>query len=140
MDWKSIVQTLSYGVGALAAISSVLVYRRNSRLERARWMSSLYAKFYEQPELKMVRDVLDGSANSPEVLSMVQQETPGFTDYLNFFEFMAYLKDTGQLSVIDVRALFEYYLNCLRRHDTVRKYIADESKGYGYLKKLLASV
>ena len=68
---------------------------------------------------------------------LVEEEDAEFTDYLNFFEFMGYLKKSGQLSRRDVAALFDYYLACLRKHDAVRKYIVDDSKGYGYLKESL---
>jgi len=33
-------------VGGIAVIFAFLQYRANSRLERARWLASLYEKFY----------------------------------------------------------------------------------------------
>jgi hypothetical protein len=138
MDVRSWVQTLAYVVGAVAALSSLVVYRANSRRERAKWLANLYEKFYEQASLKAVRNLLDEEApDSAAVRKLVDDEDPGFTDYLNFFEFMGYLRNSGQLSRRDVTALFDYYLGCLRKHDAVRKYIADDSKGYGYLKESL---
>ena len=116
----------------------VLTYWRNSQLERARWLASLYTKFYEALDLKMIRETLDCSApNSPEVLKLVEEQDARFTDYLNFFEFMAYLKACGQLSKKDVAALFDYYLRVLSKHEGVRKYVLDDRNGYGYLKRLL---
>jgi hypothetical protein len=104
-------------------------------------MSNLYSKFYEQPELKKVRDILDREEpNSPEIHRLVQEEDPAFTDYLNFFEFMGYLKKSGQLSRTDVDALFDYYLRSLRGHEIVRKYMGDDSKGYRYLRALLSTI
>jgi hypothetical protein len=138
MDAKSWVQTITYAVGALAALSSLAVYRSNSRRERAKWLASLYEKFYEKASLKDVRNLLDSEKpDSAAVQKLVEEEDAEFTDYLNFFEFMGYLKKSGQLSQRDVTALFDYYLICLRKHDAVRKYIVDESKGYGYLKESL---
>ena len=79
----------------LAAISVAIAaaaYWKNSALERARWLSSLYTKFYEAPDLKFTREVLDcNPPNSPEVKKLVEEQDARFTDYLNFFEFMAYL-------------------------------------------------
>jgi hypothetical protein len=127
-----LLAALSVAIGALA-------YWRNSRLERARWLSSLYSKFYEALDLKMIREILDcSSANSPEVQKLVHDEDARFTDYLNFFEFMAYLRHCGQLSGKDVAALFDYYLRVLSKHDDVRKYVMNDRNGYGYLKKLLS--
>jgi hypothetical protein len=104
-------------------------------------MSNLYSKFYEQPELKRVRDLLDREEpTSTEIHRLVQEEDPSFTDYLNFFEFMGYLNKSGQLSRTDVDALFDYYLRSLLSHEIVRKYIWDDSKGYGYLRALLSTI
>ena len=123
---------------AIAAIWAVLTYRRNSTIERARWVSSLYSKFYEQADLKGVREILDSELpTSAEIQKLVAEQEARFTDYLNFFEFMAYLNECDQLSEKDVRALFHYYLCAIWKHDAVRKYVLDDRNGYDYLKKLL---
>ena len=51
-DWVAISQIIFNFISVFAAIAAVIVYGRNSRLERSRWVSSLYEKFYERPELK----------------------------------------------------------------------------------------
>lgn len=131
-------QPIFHLLAAVSVTIGALAYWRNSRLERARWLSSLYSKFYEALDLKMIRETLDcTSPNSPAVQKLVQDEDARFTDYLNFFEFMAYLRACGQLSTKDVGALFDYYLRVLTRHEDVRKYVMDDRNGYGYLKKLL---
>jgi hypothetical protein len=94
---------------AFAAIGAAFTYWRNSSLERARWMSSLYSKFYEEQDLKVVREILDSELpTSSEIQKLVEEQESKFTDYLNFFEFMAYLNERNQLSEKDVRALFHY--------------------------------
>jgi hypothetical protein len=50
--------TISAVGTALAAGFAAFVYRRNSTLERARWASSLYEKFYEATTCKQMRDSL----------------------------------------------------------------------------------
>ncbi len=133
-------QSIYYFMAAVAAIVVILTYRRNSVVEQARWLASLYTKFYEAPDLKRIRTCLDESLpNAAPVQDLVRTEDSDFTDYLNFFEFVAYLKARGQLSKRDVAALFDYYLRLLSKHEDVRKYILDDRKGYGYLKKLLPS-
>jgi hypothetical protein len=124
-------------VGTVAAVGALLVYRNNSKRERARWAEGLYARFYEKPELKKVRDQLDCVAGDAGVASLVSEESSALTDYLNFFEFVAYLKSSKQWSESDVEALFGYYLNCLRRHKEVVAYLRDKDKGFEYLRKLL---
>lgn len=131
-------QPIFHLLAAVSVVIAALAYWRNSRLERARWLSSLYSKFYEEIDLKMIRETLDcHSPNAPQVQTLVRDEDAKFTDYLNFFEFMAYLRACGQLSTKDVGALFDYYLRVLSKHEDVRKYVMDDKNGYGYLKKLL---
>jgi len=131
-------QKIYYLMATVGAVVAVLTYYRNSMVERARWLSSLYSKFYEAPDLKRIRKALDENApNSPAVQDLVREEDSDFTDYLNFFEFMAYLEARGQLKKRDVAALFDYYLRVLSRHKDVREYVRNDRNGYGYLKKLL---
>lgn len=135
-----VVQILSYIAGAAAAVSAVFVYRNNSRRERARWVESLYSRFFEKSELKQVRDTLDCDSDNAEVSALVTEEGPAWTDYLNFFELVAYLRESKQLAAEDVKALFEYYIGCLKRHAVVVEYIRDQSKGFKYLRRLLLQV
>lgn len=131
-------QTIYYLMATAAAFVAVLTYRRNSTIEQARWLSTLYSKFYEAPDLKRIRMCLDESSpNAPTITELVRNEDPDFTDYLNFFEFMAYLEERGQLSRRDVAALFDYYLRVLSKHKEVREYVLEDRNGYGYLKRLL---
>jgi len=125
-------------MAAGAVLGAVRIYYRKSALERATWLSSLYSKFYEAPDLKRIRKILDDNPpNAPEVVDLVRNEDSDLTDYLNFFEFMAYLEACGQLTKSDVAALFDYYLRLLSKHKDVREYVGESRNGYGYLKKLL---
>src|SRR5581483_10902638 len=117
-----VVQILSYLAGAGAAVSAFLVYRNNSRRERARWVESLYARFFEKSELKQIRDTLDCDADDEAVNALVAEERPAWTDYLNFFELVAYLQESRQVAAQDVSALFQYYLGCLKKHRSVMEY------------------
>jgi len=128
------VQILSYMAGAAAAVSAVFVYRNNSRRERARWVESLYSRFFEKGELKQVRDILDCDSDDEKVNALVTEEGSAWTDYLNFFELVAYLQESKQVAAEDVKALFEYYIGYLKRHRAAMDYIRDETKGFKYLR------
>jgi hypothetical protein len=132
------VDNIHQWIEALSALGAVWVYFRNSRRERAEWLSKLYSKFYEEDALKAVREVLDrAEADSAQIKKMVLEEDGNFTDYLNFFEFMAYLARRRQLSRADVAALFDYYLCILNKHTIVQEYIREGRNGFEYLKGLL---
>ena len=123
-----------------AAVSAFFVYRNNSRRERARWVESLYSRFFEKSELKQVRDTLDCESGDAKIIALVGEEGSAWTDYLNFFELVAYLHESKQVAREDVKALFEYYIGCLKRHRAVMDYIGDQSKGFKYLRKLLLKI
>ncbi|MGC1373545.1 MAG: hypothetical protein WA824_15525 [Candidatus Sulfotelmatobacter sp.] len=129
---------MSYTIGAASAIWAVLVYRSNARRERARWAEVLYTRFFEKSELKDVREILDSKAGNAVVAELCSDETPKFTDYLNFFELVVYLEDSHQLKKEDVDALFNYYPSCLKRHNCVVEYINNDSKGFERLKSRLS--
>ena len=146
MNWKNRVEilymmaaTISAVGTALAALFAAFVYRRNSALERAKWASSLYDKFYEATTLKKMRDRLDCVNDMDSVNEIVIREESTFTDYLNFFEFIAFLKTSKQLKNSEIDALFGYYLDCLKRHDRVKQYISNPENGYEGLANLLKS-
>lgn len=146
MNWKSRVEilyiiaaTISALATALAALFAAFVYRRNSTLERAKWASTLYEKFFEATTLKQMRDRLDCLNDMDLVNEIVIREESSFTDYLNFFEFIAFLKTSKQLKDSEIDALFGYYLDCLKRHDRVKQYISNPENGYEGLANLLKS-
>jgi hypothetical protein len=134
------VQILSYIAGASAAVSAVFVYRNNSRRERARWVESLYSRFFEKGELKQVRDILDCDSDDEKVNALVTEEGSAWTDYLNIFELVAYLQESKQVATEDVKAMFEYYIGCLKRHRASMDYIRDETKGFKYLRRLFHKI
>ncbi len=134
--WKLLPQTAYYIVAIIAAISALVVYRRNHRLEQSRWLSTFYDKFYESDKYKRVRELLD-SQMSDDVRDMVLNEDPDFTDYLNFFEHVAIFAGSRQLRTDDVEASFCYYLDCLQVHERVCDYINNRDKGYEKLKAYL---
>ena len=101
--------------------------------------SSFCEKFYEEATLKQLRDDLDCLKDSDSVNEVVTREDSAFTDYLNFFEFIAFLKSSKQLKDSEIDVLFGYYLDCLNRHERVKLYISNPKNGYEGLAELLTS-
>jgi hypothetical protein len=135
MNWTPAVQAISYGIAALSALLSMINYWRNARLERLKWISTLYTKFFEQQILKTMREALDCSPDAETVANLIKKEPPELTDYLNFFEFVTYLAKSKHISKDDMRAMFEYFLGCLKQHPCLRIYI--KQKGYEHLDAFL---
>jgi hypothetical protein len=135
--WKDFAEMAFYVVAIGSAIAAVIAYRQNSRLERARWVTTLFEKFYHNVAMKKICAILDEEKTTPEIRELVEKEDSEFTDYLNFFEYVAYLARSGQMRRVDVETLFEYYLRCMRRHLTVRDYIDDPKNSFEQLSWLL---
>ncbi len=136
MDWKDVISAIGTIATVFAVVWAAFVYSKNSRLERAKWLASLYEKFYEKGHLKAIRDKLDCDDEvSFDISKLIREESADFTDYLNFFEFVAFLKSSKQLKYEEVEQLFGYYLSCLNRRKDVRQYIGE--KDYELLNELL---
>lgn len=57
---------------------------------------------------------MDCSANSDDVNQLVIDQNSEFTDYLNFFEYIVFLKNSRQLQDAEVEHLFGYYLSLFK--------------------------
>lgn len=137
--WQSslIAQVVSYLVGAFAAGFAARAYWRNSKTQRATWLVQLYEKFFESGHYKAMRELLDCDPNADEVNAAVAGEKSDFTDYLNFFEMVTALADSGEISDKEVLTLFEYYLGCLKAHDAVMRYVEKQKNGYEKLRSFM---
>jgi hypothetical protein len=133
-------------VGVLLSLTAILwgiyVYSRNSRLERAKWLERLYQRFYENTSLKEMREIIDCTDDDglARVRELVERQPAEFTDYLNFFEFVAILESNGQLRLDEVKDLFSYYLKCLHSNTDVREYIGDPDNGFEKLDSLFGKL
>ena len=142
-EWRGWIDLAIKGVvGVWAAyqfMRKVRSDRYSARTERARWATHLYEKFYENKALKQIREDFD-CGDEETIAQIVKAETPEFTDYLNFFEYVAYLKRNKQLSMDEVEGLFGYYLDCMAKSPAIDAYVADTKKNsYDYLHELMRS-
>jgi hypothetical protein len=131
-------------VSIVGGIVAIITYRRDVNRRRAEWLMSFYEKFYEDPQYKRVRFLLD--YQPPEYESLKQAVEAGeaderaeqVVDYLNFFEFVASLWRLGQISLRDVRMLFEYYLKNISSHHWLLQFVKEH--GFESLDLLLGEV
>jgi hypothetical protein len=136
---RTLVEIIGIAVTLAGGIWAVWTYHQSLMLQRAKRVKELYDKFYEHKELKGVRNLLD-SGDDQQIRSMVAEEGPAFTDYLNFFEFLGYLWESEQIKKCEILGLFDYYLRNLRQNEAVAVYIADPTKGFEKLQRLLGMV
>lgn len=124
---------------------SLWIWWHSAKTRRAEWLYSLYSKFYEDHFYKRTRLLLD--YRPPEELDQLYkglcegcfpEVCEPFVDYLNFFEFIAGLWTMKQLSLREIRMLFQYYLDLLRQHPPVMEFI--ELQGFENLRSLLDAI
>lgn len=133
---KDVAQTVFFLAGSASAIGAWTTYLANSRLENARWTVRMYEKFYEQAELKKAREALDCETNAESVKALVEDQSSKLTDYLNFFELLAILNKSKQMSRSAIEDMFGYYLDCIQKHTTLMAYIRNSSEsGFEQLAK-----
>lgn len=140
---RDAAQTCFFVAGTASAIGAWITYRANSRLERAQWTVRMYEKFYEEKDLKTTREILDCEPNAESVRVFVEDESSRLTDYLNFFELLAILHASRQMSSSEIEAVFGYYLDCIQKQASLMSYIRNRSEnGFeqldGYLRNRTA--
>jgi gamma-glutamylcyclotransferase (GGCT)/AIG2-like uncharacterized protein YtfP len=112
------------------AIFAFFSYRRQNKREKLRWLQQLYEQFYNQNRYKPVRQRIDFDDLDDllpllyQTQTMSQSPTPEdrnkideFTDYLNFFEWIAFLESKNALSYKDIDVMFNYYLKRILQID-----------------------
>ncbi len=126
-------------VPIVTLIFAARTYRLNSRTKVAEFLLKLHQSFFVDATYSKMRQTLDVESTpaSELISSLVRQEDVEFTDFLNFFELVAYMNQRGDLQVADVYALFGYYLRILTTNADLRGYIRDKSRSFEHLNALL---
>lgn len=138
-DVATIVGGIAAFVVALSAGFAFWQYRRSVRTQRAQWLLNLFERFYEKETYREARRDLDWNGGKG-IRAAIQTDEydpleERWTDYLNFFEFVAYLRELGELSEADTTAMFEYWLRQLQGFRDYMKH-----NGYDKLDALLGSM
>lgn len=131
-------------VGGVIALCTggfaVFTYFRNSRTKAAEFLLTLHKAFFVDPTYQAMKTLLDcdGIEEEAKLEAAVAAQSAEFTDFLNFFELVAYLDTIETLMRGDTEALLGYYLSLLRDKKPVWDYIRKTSNGFENLRRLLA--
>lgn len=130
-------------VATVTAIVGLRTYSRKVAYDRIERVAALYRSFYESELYAIIRRKLD---HHPPLLAeqldaMMADTAAGgdadkVFDYLNFFEFLAYLWSSQQLNFNDVDGLFGYYVNAIAR-GPLKTLVETKHWSYEHLGKLL---
>lgn len=93
----------------------------------------LFEKFYETNNYKDVRKWLDNGEIEKKInlnKISISDDEEKFTDFLNFFEFIADLQEEKQVSLKDVTNLFDYYLREIKSSSVCTAWIKNEKYGF----------
>jgi hypothetical protein len=128
---------------AIVAVSSAVIglytFWRSTRTKAAEFLSDLHRAFFVETTYKEVREILDDESESAQakMAVLVEKEHADFTDFLNFFELVAYMGEVGTLSPKDVEALLGYYLDILNKKSLLHDYVRIEKNSFQHLDMLL---
>jgi hypothetical protein len=148
MPWSAIAEVLK-ALGGIVALLGVplayFTYLRSVRTKRAEWLASLHEKFFETDRYARIRRVLDYREQptydqlAAAVLAGTQHPLADeLWRYLNFFEFLAGLRQLGQISDSEIVRLFDYDLKLIKGKEFIRA--ALEPEGFDGLAQLLRTV
>jgi hypothetical protein len=140
--WATVKDNLSLVLATGGAFVALLTYWKNANTRRAEFLWNLHKFFFVDETYKTVRRVFDDTSEQAATKrhEFVNAEPEEFTDFLNFFELVAYLNERKNLSRRDVKALLGYYLTLLERYPYIREYIRDPKNGFEQLDSLLAKL
>lgn len=127
-------------VGVVSAGFAVRTYERNTRTKAAEFLMSLHKAFFVDGTYQPMKDLLDcdGAEEEEKLAKAVAEQSAAFTDFLNFFELVAYLTEIDTLTTDDTEALLGYYLDKLVEAPAVWGYVRRSSTGFENLRRLLA--
>ena len=144
--------TIGLAVAAfLAGFKAVKEYAERTQAEQIRWVGDLFGRFFQEKLYRQVRQKVDyddlndiaallekNKDTNAEFSKEERDQLDAFTDYLNFFEFIAFLITKKRMASEDVRQIFDYYLkrfNEIKHRGAVMEY--PEKDGFENLRKLL---
>lgn len=118
--------------GLLAVVIAALGYFKQSKIKKGEWLQLLFEKFYENNSYKESRKWIDNGDIEKKITldDAISDDEEKFTDFLNFFEFIANLESEKQVSLKDVTNLFDYYLRKIKSSSVCMAWI----KKYGFEK------
>lgn len=111
MDTKGWIDIVIKALALIGVYVAAINYRSQRIIKKGEWLKSLFEKFYESPTYKEVRRWLDNKELETKINSddnSVTDNDEKFTDFLNFFEFIANLEQDHQITRSDVVNLFDY--------------------------------
>lgn len=121
--FKNWLEVAIYVVAIVAAGGSWWQFRRNSARERTRWLFELYQRFYEHAALRDMRVRVDWGDTA---FVREDKDTGLLSDldnFLNFFEFLAYLRRRNELKLSEIQAMFPYPLSTIAKDNAILEYL-----------------
>ena len=98
MDHWTVFKDCVNGLIAIAAASVALWnYRKNANTRRAEFLVALHQAFFVDNQYKQMRRLLDSDEDeqAAKLGAQILAESEQLTDFLNFFELVAYLERLG---------------------------------------------
>lgn len=128
---------------ALAVAAAWHAYQTESRRHAAGVLLDAYSRFYDDENKRVIRSALD-QYGDPVLKKVALDVVSGrrelsvqesdlcdkLDDYLNYFQFIAWLRDHRDLDLQSVNAMFRYYLSNLS--DDRNVWLLDYMRRFGY--------
>jgi hypothetical protein len=107
---------------------AITEYKNRTESEQVRWVMQLFAQFFQDHRYHFIRQKIDYD-DMEDIAPLMERDLKRdgdfsqedrdlldkFTDFLNFFEMIAYLIERRQLASKDINQIFDYYLRRMTR-------------------------
>jgi gamma-glutamylcyclotransferase (GGCT)/AIG2-like uncharacterized protein YtfP len=125
-DYKDAITILILGP---AAFWTLWIYHKSKKKESAEWLHKLFTSFYLSEDVYPIRTAIEFESETKlrpviermlinEHLETTKDEQRILCDVdtlLNYFEFILYLEEKGQISRADCEKLFDYWFSLLNK-------------------------
>jgi len=124
---------------AASVTYAIRTHRFDANTNRSEFLLQLHRVFFFDETYRPIRRLLDDSGDHTreQLQTAIREESQELTDFLNFFELVAYFEANDTLRSNDVQALLGYYLDLLKADSEVLHYVTSDGKSFEYLSGLL---
>lgn len=146
------VGTIGLALAAwIAGRLAIREYADRTKAEETRWLAELFSRFFQERLYHRIRQKVDYDdlddivvlleKNKQADAQFSQEERDlldEFTDYLNFFEMIAFLSARRKIKAEDVGQIFDYYLKRfseIKQQEAIMEYLKKD--GFENLRRLL---
>jgi hypothetical protein len=129
IDIVPYAQVFAYLAAGGSLIFSAFTYYKNNKVKRGEWLKALFEKFFEGDKFSEVRKQIEYEslntflAVDSKGMCTDKDNEEKLVNYLNFFELIAILRNSGHIEKEEVKNMFGYFIKAIKKDKFILSYI-----------------